>query len=137
MEDLRDDVQSRLDNMPESLQESPSGTLLQERIEALDTVISNLEDLNTDFDCETEDPGEEPQEPERPEVPAKESVDDTRAQGIATCQKELEECRKRHEQWKSEHSEWEEKQEAQEAEFIEWREQLESEVTDALDFSCS
>ena len=46
--EIRDDVQSRLDNMPESLQYSPTGELLQERIDALDSAESELEGICVD-----------------------------------------------------------------------------------------
>lgn len=45
-ETLRDETQEKLDAMPETLQGSPSGELLSERIEALDSFISELEALD-------------------------------------------------------------------------------------------
>jgi phage gpG-like protein len=54
-ESLRDETQESLDNMPESLQSSPTGELLQERIDCLDGVISELEDI----DCDYEEPDED------------------------------------------------------------------------------
>lgn len=51
LENMRDDCQSSLDNMPEHLQESSSsGQLLTERIEGLDSAISELEDVDLDYD---------------------------------------------------------------------------------------
>lgn len=48
LEELRDECQERLDNMPEELQEtSSSGMLLQERVEALDGAISEFESIDT------------------------------------------------------------------------------------------
>lgn len=49
LEELRDDTQSKLDNMPESLQNGSSGELLQERIDKLDEVIDGLPD---ELSCE-------------------------------------------------------------------------------------
>ena len=48
LESIRDDLQDRLDNMPESLQYAPTGELLQERIDGLDSTIDELESI--DFD---------------------------------------------------------------------------------------
>lgn len=42
LEDIRDMAQDSLDNMPESLQESDTGQLLQERIDMLDGAIDEL-----------------------------------------------------------------------------------------------
>ena len=58
-EELRDDIvnsvielremqQDSLDNMPESLQYSPSGELLQERIDALESAESDMENLEAE-----------------------------------------------------------------------------------------
>lgn len=44
--EIRDECESSLDNMPESLRDSDSGTLLQERIEACDSAISELEGID-------------------------------------------------------------------------------------------
>lgn len=47
LQNLQEEAQSSLDNMPEGLQESSeSGQMLQERIDALDSAISDLEDLD-------------------------------------------------------------------------------------------
>jgi hypothetical protein len=56
--------------MPESLQSSPTGELLQERIDALENTISDLESI----DCEYEDEGEE--EDGREKDPDLEAADD-------------------------------------------------------------
>lgn len=48
LEELRDELQDRLDNMPEGLQEGDVGQLLQERIDALDSAISDLESIDID-----------------------------------------------------------------------------------------
>ena len=61
---IRDQCQDSLDNMPEGLQEGDTGQLLQERIDTLDSVISELESIDydtikeeaqTDFDSEYEE----------------------------------------------------------------------------------
>jgi hypothetical protein len=49
LETLRDECQGNLDNMPESLQYSPTGELLQERIDACENAqgeVENLEELD-------------------------------------------------------------------------------------------
>ena len=48
LEEIRDDLQDRLDNMPESLQYGPTGELLQERIDGLDSAISDLESVDVE-----------------------------------------------------------------------------------------
>lgn len=54
MEALRDETQSSLDNMPDSLQESPTGQLLQERIDALENIDSEM-DCFDEFEFEEEE----------------------------------------------------------------------------------
>mgnify|MGYP001601664161 CR=1 FL=1 len=53
LEDVRDECQNSLDNMPDGLQQGPTGELLQERIDAMDSAISEFEDL------ELEEPDDE------------------------------------------------------------------------------
>ena len=64
LSNIQDECQDSLDNMPESLQEGDTGQLLQERIDALSDVISELEGINydsikedaeNDFDSEYEE----------------------------------------------------------------------------------
>lgn len=50
IEQLRDETQGKLDNMPEQLQYADSGQLLQERIEGLDSWISDLDSVDTNVD---------------------------------------------------------------------------------------
>lgn len=47
LENLRDEVQERFDNIPEQLQDGDAGSLLQERIDSLESAISDIE--NEDF----------------------------------------------------------------------------------------
>ena len=54
-EELRDETQDKLDNMPEQLQEADTGQLLQERIEALENAINEFGCLD---DLEYEEPDE-------------------------------------------------------------------------------
>jgi hypothetical protein len=53
LEDLRDTTQESYDNMPENLQYSPTADLLQERVDSLESGISEIESI--DFDYEEED----------------------------------------------------------------------------------
>lgn len=46
--DLKDELQERLDNMPESLQDSDSGQTLQDRIAGLEEACSQLEEISRD-----------------------------------------------------------------------------------------
>ena len=49
LETLRDECQDSLDNMPESLQYSPTGELLQERIDACEEAVGEVENVE-EFD---------------------------------------------------------------------------------------
>lgn len=59
LESIRDELQDRLDNMPESLQNADTGTVLSDRIDSIDSVISDLENIDCDAD---EDESEEDKE---------------------------------------------------------------------------
>lgn len=48
LDTIKDDCQDSLDNMPEGLQEGDTGQLLQERIDNLDSVVSDLECIDYD-----------------------------------------------------------------------------------------
>lgn len=50
LEDLRDETDEKLNNMPDSLQSSPTGELLQERVDSLDSTISDLDSIDFDFE---------------------------------------------------------------------------------------
>lgn len=50
LEELRDETQGNLDNMPEGLQGGPTGQLLQERIDALESIIGDLESIDFTVD---------------------------------------------------------------------------------------
>lgn len=88
LEEIRDDLQSRLDNMPESLQYGPTGELLQERIDGLDSAISDLESIDVeslkqDYLDEHIDewkvllkPADKPDDIDVDDIPALESFDD-------------------------------------------------------------
>lgn len=49
LETLRDETESKIDNMPESLQESPVAEMLQNRYDSLDDAINQLVELESEF----------------------------------------------------------------------------------------
>jgi len=55
LEDLKSEAENSLSNMPEQLQEGNVGQLLQDRIEALDDMISEIDNVNIDDDMDIED----------------------------------------------------------------------------------
>lgn len=54
-ESLRDETQERLDSMPDSLQSSPTGELLQERIDEMEEIVSQLENIEVDYEEDMDD----------------------------------------------------------------------------------
>lgn len=63
-ESLRDEQQDKLDNMPEGLQQGSTGEQIQERIDALESFIGELEDLEfPDFEIDEEAESTETPEP--------------------------------------------------------------------------
>jgi hypothetical protein len=70
LETLRDDTSDSLDNMPENLKTSPTGELLQERIDNLENAISEFENIDTSYD--------EPDEDDlKKEIAGEEGIDDS------------------------------------------------------------
>lgn len=49
LECIKDELQDKLDNMPEQLQDSDTGILLQERIDSLDSAIDELNNVDIDM----------------------------------------------------------------------------------------
>jgi hypothetical protein len=49
IEELKDETEGSLDNMPEQLKDADSGQLLQERIDGLESWISELDSIDTDI----------------------------------------------------------------------------------------
>lgn len=56
---LRDETEDKLYNMPEQLQYAPTGELLQNRMDSLDEMISELEAITIDEDSDLEEVNEE------------------------------------------------------------------------------
>lgn len=54
-ETLRDETQEKLDSMPDSLQSSPTGELLQERIDEMEEIVSQLENIEVEYEEDMDD----------------------------------------------------------------------------------
>jgi hypothetical protein len=98
--DLGCECEEKIQNMPESLQSSPTGEMLQERYDACEAMADELDNIEVpdEFDGpngsdepEEPDPVDEPEEPEEPE--ASEFKDRTEYIGA-------------YEEWESDHAEW-------------------------------
>lgn len=50
IEEIRDETQDKLDNMPDGLKEGPTGELLQNRVDAMEEWQNELEALDTDVE---------------------------------------------------------------------------------------
>lgn len=50
LENIKDETQGKYDNMPQGLQDGDSGQLLQERADTLESVISDLDGVDTSFE---------------------------------------------------------------------------------------
>jgi Skp family chaperone for outer membrane proteins len=59
LEQLRDEQQEKLDNMPDSLKEAPSGQTLQERYDSLDSAVSELQSVDISCDDGPDDESED------------------------------------------------------------------------------
>lgn len=55
IEELQQETQDKLDNMPENLQYSPTGELLQERVDALEGAVSDLDSIDYEFHFDEDD----------------------------------------------------------------------------------
>jgi len=88
MEALRDEIseeirnigqecQDSLDNMPDSLQQGPTGELLQERIDACDGAADEIESIDIDIEFEAEEMDDDP---EWDETEREEAIENHRAE---------------------------------------------------------
>lgn len=50
LEELRDETEEKHDNMPESLYDSPVGEILQSRVDSVEEMIGELEDIDTEIE---------------------------------------------------------------------------------------
>ena len=65
IENLRDETQEKFDNMPDGLREGDTGQLLEERVEACDECINELDQIDIDFEpYEKDEEGDEDEEEE-------------------------------------------------------------------------
>ncbi len=83
LDNLRDETQGSLDNMPESLTYSPTGELLQERVDALENAQSEIESMD-EFDEEEPDRDDFVQDPEE--------CDDCEGRGYVDPDDEFDHC---------------------------------------------
>lgn len=51
LENIRDETQSKLENMPQGLQDGDTGQLLQERIDALEEAINEIQSVECSFEA--------------------------------------------------------------------------------------
>ena len=65
IQDLGEQCQESLENIPENLQEAPTGQLLQERVEMCEGQVTELENIDCVFAPEDEDADEDELESER------------------------------------------------------------------------
>jgi len=56
IDNLREETQASLDNMPEGLQQGDVGQMMQERIDNLDSWMSDLQGVDLDFNYDEEEP---------------------------------------------------------------------------------
>jgi hypothetical protein len=54
LQDISDETQSKLDNMPQGLQDGDTGQLMQKRIDAISDAIGTLESLDISFETNDE-----------------------------------------------------------------------------------
>lgn len=59
IESLRDEVEEKLNNMPDNLQNSQTAELLQSRIDSLQEWVNNLDDVDSNIDEELNKDGKE------------------------------------------------------------------------------
>lgn len=64
LQNILDETQGKLDNMPDGLRDGDSGNTLQERIDALELAISEMESADISFDDDMQDIPEDKREEE-------------------------------------------------------------------------
>ena len=129
LEDLGQETQDSLDNMPESLQYSPTGELLQERVDAVESAVSDIECIDEPDDFEEED--YEREDYEREEYDGEEGDDEAEAEHEDLEDEAEAEHEKEQDALEAEHEQ--DQKEEQEAAFDGWKEDAKSELTDAID----
>jgi len=134
LEDLGSETQDSLDNMPESLQSSPTGELLQERVEACESAVSDIECIDEPEEFEEEDFEREDFEPEDFD-PKGYETDEEREEAEEAHDAEQDDAERVHdeEQTDLEDEHEQDQKEEKEAAFDNWKEGAKSELTDAID----
>lgn len=92
LSDLQSETEEKLYNMPDQLQYAPTGELLQERIDALDNAVNEL-DYIEEFDFDEEDFDEAPYDLDDPE--------DVEAMEEDREQHERDEADRREDEWQA------------------------------------
>jgi hypothetical protein len=69
-ESLKSETEDKLGNMPEGLQQGQTGELLQERIDQIDSLVSELDSAIQDVTLEEEAEGDEPESDQATQVRA-------------------------------------------------------------------
>ncbi len=133
IEDIANDIREqgeecseRRDNMPEQLQDSDSGELLQGRYDTCEEWASALEEVDTDFEDDFPGEDDESDEPEEPDDPG---TNATHEEKVAYDQAM--------EEYYSNHETWEDESEAWHAAKSEWedgaKERLSAKLTEIID----
>lgn len=119
VDELRDETQSSLDNMPESLTYSPTGELLQERIDALEGIESEI-DCIEEYEFDEDEFDEDEPRPE--DYPVEDGYEDD---------EQYKSDFKEYEERKADHEANEEQREADE--LVEWLSEAKSSLSEAVD----
>lgn len=112
LENLASEQEDKLSNMPDSLQQAPTGELLQNRAYAVNDMVSELEGVDMDvFDNEPEEPteptAEEPEEPAAEDYETDEEFEaamaeyNTQHDAWQAAQDEYEDAKDEYEEWQS------------------------------------
>ena len=134
LEDLGSETQDSLDNMPESLQYSPTGELLQERVDACESAVSDIECIDEPEEFEEEDFEREEFESEDFDPEGYDS-DEERDEAEEAHDAEQDDAERVHdaEQTDLEDDHEQDQKDEREAAFDNWKEGAKSELTDAID----
>lgn len=87
LESLRDEQEEKKSNMPDSLQESATGELLQERYDALDEAVNELSGI--DISLEDDEPEKEEDETDETFKERQEKFEEAKQEKIESIKQEL------------------------------------------------
>jgi len=84
LEELRDETEEKLQNMSEhGLENTPTGEMIQERVDALESAISEIENLDVDIDePDEDDPDLDDDEREEAKEKFQDQIDDLKSELI-------------------------------------------------------